>query len=48
MQISISILSEEETVMSLKENKVLVMEYIGEDFCSMPVHRDQFKRFWKA
>lgn len=35
--------------MSLKteKNTVLVMEYIGEDFLSMPVYRDQFNRLWK-
>ncbi|MGL5254548.1 MAG: LPD11 domain-containing protein [Brevinema sp.] len=29
-----------------KKNK-LIMEYIGEDFWSRPVYRDQFNRIWK-
>lgn len=30
-----------------KENIVLTMEYLGEDFWSRPVYRDQFGKLWK-
>lgn len=33
--------------MDSKEKTVLVLKYIGKDFCSQPVYQDQFERLWK-
>lgn len=30
-----------------KEKVVLVLKYIGEDFCSQSVYQDQFDHLWK-
>lgn len=30
-----------------KENEVLLLQYLGEDFWARPVYRDQFDQLWK-